>query len=169
MTSNPFTRNKRSVWTVPTQPYSEAHFATFPEDLIKPCILAGSRPHDFVLDPFAGCGTTGLVARELGRSFTLIELNPRYAQLARSVPTLPPAYLMTKFLGKYKARKPTRPATHQEIRRLNSAFAYKTKLRLEADADQAIRRQETTNPPIVASVALEQANQAPAPKIALDT
>jgi DNA modification methylase len=76
-------RNKRTVWTVATQPYSEAHFATFPEDLIKPCILAGSKPGDTVLDPFAGSGTTGKVAIECGRSAILIELNPAYAEMAR--------------------------------------------------------------------------------------
>jgi len=76
-------RNKRDVWFVGTQPYSEAHFATFPPDLIKPCILAGSRPGDTVLDPFGGSGTTGMVALELGRKAILIELNPEYCQLIR--------------------------------------------------------------------------------------
>jgi DNA modification methylase len=76
-------RNRRTVWTVATQPYSEAHFATFPEDLIKPCIMAGSRLGDTVLDPFGGSGTTGLVAIELGRRAVLIELNPKYAGLIR--------------------------------------------------------------------------------------
>lgn len=82
--SNPNGRNKRTVWTVATQPYSEAHFATFPEDLIKPCILAGSRVGDTVLDPFGGSGTTGKVAIELGRKSVLIELNPDYIKLADS-------------------------------------------------------------------------------------
>jgi DNA modification methylase len=76
-------RNKRTVWTVPTHSFKEAHFATFPPALIKPCILAGSRAGDMVLDPFGGSGTTGLVAIELGRSATLIELNPEYAAMAR--------------------------------------------------------------------------------------
>ena len=76
------TRNKRSVWTVSTKPYSEAHFATFPPDLIEPCILAGSKPGDVVLDPFGGSGTTGQVAEALGRQWVLIELNPAYAKLA---------------------------------------------------------------------------------------
>jgi site-specific DNA-methyltransferase (adenine-specific) len=75
------TRNKRTVWTVPTAPYKEAHFATFPPDLIKPCILAGTRPGDVVLDPFGGSGTTGQVALELGRRAVLIELNPEYVKL----------------------------------------------------------------------------------------
>jgi DNA modification methylase len=76
------TRNKRSVWHVATQPYAEAHFATFPEALIEPCILAGSQPEQTVLDPFCGSGTTGVVACRHGRNFIGIELNPAYAQLA---------------------------------------------------------------------------------------
>ena len=75
-------RNKRSVWEVTTKPYSGAHFATFPPDLIKPCILAGTKAGDTVLDPFGGSGTTGMVALELGRSAELIELNPDYAEIA---------------------------------------------------------------------------------------
>lgn len=75
------TRNKRSVWNVPTAPYKEAHFATYPPDLIKPCIMAGTRCGDMVLDPFGGSGTTGQVALELGRKATLIELNPDYAKI----------------------------------------------------------------------------------------
>jgi site-specific DNA-methyltransferase (adenine-specific) len=86
-------RNRRSVWTVATQPYAEAHFATFPENLIKPCILAGSRVGDTVLDPFAGSGTTGRVAIELGRSAMLIELNPKYAALARDRTNITPGFL----------------------------------------------------------------------------
>jgi DNA modification methylase len=74
-------RNKRSVWTVATAPYPEAHFATYPPDLIKPCIMAGSRVGDTVLDPFGGSGTTGMVALELGRKAILIELNPKYCEL----------------------------------------------------------------------------------------
>ncbi len=74
-------RNKRTVWTVPTAPYSEAHFATFPPDLIKPCILAGCPVGGTVLDPFGGSGTTGMVAREIGRNAILIELNPDYVPL----------------------------------------------------------------------------------------
>lgn len=77
------TRNKRSVWTIATQPYSGAHFATFPPALIEPCILAGSRPGDTVLDPFFGSGTTGQVAESLGRKWLGIELNPDYEPLQR--------------------------------------------------------------------------------------
>jgi DNA modification methylase len=75
------TRNRRSVWTVPTQPYSGAHFATFPPALIEPCILAGSRPGDIVLDPFMGSGTTAQVAQALGRQWIGCELNPEYGGL----------------------------------------------------------------------------------------
>lgn len=77
------TRNKRDVWTVAPAQYREAHFATFPPDLIKPCILAGAAPGDSVIDPFGGSGTTGEVALSLGRRCTLIELNSDYCALAR--------------------------------------------------------------------------------------
>jgi DNA modification methylase len=75
------TRNKRSVWNVQTFSYPEAHFATYPPDLIKPCIMAGTKPGDVVLDPFGGSGTTGQVALELGRRAILCELNPEYAEI----------------------------------------------------------------------------------------
>lgn len=75
-------RNKRSVWEIATQPYSGAHFATYPTKLIEPCILAGSRPGDIILDPFNGSGTTGAVAFEHGREYIGIELNPEYIELA---------------------------------------------------------------------------------------
>lgn len=75
-------RNKRSVWTVASEPYSEAHFATYPQKLIEPCILAGSRPGDVVLDPFMGSGTTAQVAQRLGRQWLGMELNPDYLPLA---------------------------------------------------------------------------------------
>ena len=77
------TRNRRSVWTVSTKPFGEAHFATFPPALIEPCILAGSRLGDTVLDPFGGAGTTGLVAQQHGRNAVLTEINPEYAEIAR--------------------------------------------------------------------------------------
>jgi DNA modification methylase len=79
----PLTRNKRSVWTVNTKPYSGAHFAVFPEELIEPCILAGSRVGDVVLDPFFGSGTTGQVAQNLGRQWIGCELNQGYEQLQK--------------------------------------------------------------------------------------
>ena len=75
-------RNRRSVWTIPTQPYPEAHFATFPDALVEPCILAGSRLGDVVLDPFMGAGTVGVVAGKLGRKWIGIELNPDYCRMA---------------------------------------------------------------------------------------
>ena len=77
------TRNRRSVWTVATKPYSGAHFATFPPKLIEPCILAGCPAGGTVLDPFGGSGTTAAVANEHGRNAVLCELNPEYAELAR--------------------------------------------------------------------------------------
>lgn len=76
-------RNKRSVWTVPTAAFSEAHFATYPPDLIRPCIRAGSRTGDTILDPFGGSGTTAQVALEEGRKAIIIELNPDYIQMIR--------------------------------------------------------------------------------------
>jgi DNA modification methylase len=76
-------RNKRDVWQIATQPYPEAHFATYPEALVRPCIRAGCPPDGLVLDPFAGSGTTGLVAVQEGRRFLGMELNPEYAAMAR--------------------------------------------------------------------------------------
>lgn len=75
--------NKRSVWTIATKPYKGAHFATFPEELVEPCVLAGSRSGDVVFDPFFGSGTTGQVAQRLGRRFIGCELNPDYEPLQR--------------------------------------------------------------------------------------
>ena len=75
------TRNKRSVWTVATQPYKEAHFATFPPDLIVPCIKAGSGNGDIVLDPFGGSMTTAYIAKELNRKAIMIELNNKYIDM----------------------------------------------------------------------------------------
>lgn len=80
---NDGTRNKRSVWTVSTKAFDEAHFATFPPDLIEPCVLAGCPAGGTVLDPFGGAGTTGLVSDRHGRNAILIELNPEYAEMAR--------------------------------------------------------------------------------------
>ncbi|ONB68878.1 DNA methyltransferase [Burkholderia pseudomallei] len=75
--------NKRSVWTIATKPYKGAHFATFPEELVEPCVLAGSRSGDVVFDPFFGSGTTGQVAQRLGCRFIGCELNPDYEPLQR--------------------------------------------------------------------------------------
>lgn len=76
-------RNRRSVWTITTKPFKEAHFATFPPELPKICIKAGSRVGDTVLDPFMGSGTTGIVAEKLQRNFIGIELNPDYFKMAK--------------------------------------------------------------------------------------
>jgi DNA modification methylase len=76
-------RNLRSVWTITPQPFSEAHFATFPTALVEPCIKAGTTTGDLVLDPFAGSGTVGCVALKLGRKFVGIELNPAYCTMAQ--------------------------------------------------------------------------------------
>jgi len=78
----PKDRNRRSVWTVATHPFPEAHFATFPPDLINPCILAGCPEGGIVLDPFMGAGTTAVVCANLGRNYIGIELNPEYIHIA---------------------------------------------------------------------------------------
>jgi DNA modification methylase len=77
-------RNKRSVWSVNVKPYKEAHFATFPKELIEPCVLAGCPKDGTILDPFGGSGTTAEVAIENGRNALLIELNPEYIELAKT-------------------------------------------------------------------------------------
>jgi len=77
-------RNKRSVWSVGTKGYNGSHFATFPTELIRPCILAGSQPNGIILDPFLGSGTTAVVALQEGRDFIGIELNKDYADMATS-------------------------------------------------------------------------------------
>ncbi len=77
----PEKRNRRSVWTIATEAYSGAHFATFPRGLVEPCILAGSRPGDTVFDPFMGSGTVAQVAQQLGRNWLGCELNPEYVKL----------------------------------------------------------------------------------------
>ena len=76
-------RNKRDVWTISGQPFKGAHFAVMPEALVEPCILAGSREGDMVLDPFAGSGTVGVVALRHQRNFVGVELNPTYAEMSR--------------------------------------------------------------------------------------
>lgn len=75
-------RNKRDVWQVNTKPCKEAHFATYPFELIKPCILAGCPEDGIVLDPFMGSGTTAIVARSLNRNYLGVELNPEYIKIA---------------------------------------------------------------------------------------
>lgn len=76
-------RNKRSVWTIPTQPTPDLHFASFPEKLVEPCILAGCPRGGVVLDPFGGSGTVGRVAEDLGRKWLLFDLSPDYAEIAK--------------------------------------------------------------------------------------
>lgn len=83
-TPEPATRNKRSVWSINVKPYKEAHFATFPKELIEPCVLAGCPKDGTILDPFGGSGTTAEVAIENGRNALLIELNPEYIELAKT-------------------------------------------------------------------------------------
>lgn len=80
---NPYIRNKRSVWTVNTKPYKNAHFATFPELLIEDCIKAGCPKDGLVLDPFSGAGTTALVSRKLGRNYVGIDLNEKYIAMTK--------------------------------------------------------------------------------------
>lgn len=82
MKDNVVVRNKRDVWSVNLKPNTEAHFATYPENLIIPCILAGCPENGIVLDPFMGSGTTGIVARKLNRNFVGCELNPEYQKMA---------------------------------------------------------------------------------------
>lgn len=82
--NHPLGKNKRSVWTVNTKPFKGAHFATYPPDLIKPCILAGCPKEGQVLDPIGGSGTTGMVAADLGRKATIIELNPDYEDIIKT-------------------------------------------------------------------------------------
>lgn len=74
-------RNWRDVWTIPPQSTSNGHFATFPEDLVRRCLIAGSRPGDLVLDPFMGSGTVAVVSEKLGRKWLGIELNPNYIEI----------------------------------------------------------------------------------------
>jgi DNA modification methylase len=76
------TRNIRSVWTIATQPFKGAHFATFPPKLVEPCVKAGSREGDTVLDPFGGAGTVSLVAERLGRNSIYVDLSAEFADMA---------------------------------------------------------------------------------------
>tara|TARA_B100001094_G_scaffold324304_1_gene376690 strand:- start:50 stop:979 length:930 start_codon:yes stop_codon:yes gene_type:complete len=81
LTKSYTTKNKRSVWSVNKKPYKGAHFATYPEELIQPCILAGSEKNDIILDPFMGSGTTAVVAKSLGRHYIGCELHEDYGKL----------------------------------------------------------------------------------------
>lgn len=75
-------RNRRTVWSIPTEPFPDAHFATFPPGLVEPCILLGSQPGDWILDPFFGSGTVGAVCEQQRRHYVGIEINPAYIQIA---------------------------------------------------------------------------------------
>jgi DNA modification methylase len=76
--------NRRDVWTINTKPFKGAHFAVMPEALVEPCILAGSKEGDLVLDPFTGSGTVAVVSLQHGRNFIGTELNPNYAEIAQN-------------------------------------------------------------------------------------
>lgn len=102
-------RNRRSVWTVATRPYKGAHFATFPPALVEPCIRAGSRAKDLVLDPFGGSGTTAGVAVALGRRAVLCELNPAYAELVQERV----ASILEQYGRTPRARRPPQPRAVQ--------------------------------------------------------
>jgi len=77
------TRNMRDVWTIPTMPHRDKHIAMFPEELVQRCIRIGSRPGDTILDCFAGSGTTGMVAKQLGRSSILLDISDEYVNLMK--------------------------------------------------------------------------------------
>ena len=87
-------KNKRTVWSVNTEPCPDTHFAVFPRALIRPCMLAGSKEGDLVLDPFFGAGTVGIVAKELGRRCVGIEINPEYIKIAKRRTSLVQATLI---------------------------------------------------------------------------
>jgi site-specific DNA-methyltransferase (cytosine-N4-specific) len=89
------TRNKRDVWTVNTLPFAGSHFAVYPPELIRPCILAGSARGDTVLDPFSGSGTTGMVATQEGRRYVGIDVNSEYLDLSLRTRFAQPALDMT--------------------------------------------------------------------------
>ena len=76
-------KNKPDVWSIPVKPYKGAHFATFPEALVEPCVLAGSKVGSVALDPFSGAGTVGVVCKQRGRDYIGVELNPEYVELSR--------------------------------------------------------------------------------------
>jgi len=113
-------RNRRSVWTVATRPYSGAHFAVFPPQLIEPCILAGCPVGGTVLDPFAGSGTTGAVAITHDRQFIGIELNPEYLELARK--RIEEAKTQVKAID--NRTRPTKQKPLGQQRNLNDTVVY---------------------------------------------
>lgn len=98
---HPKGRNKRTVWTVPPAQFDGPHFATMPEGLVEPCILAGSAPGDLVLDPFCGAATVGMVAVRLGRRFLGVEINPEYVELGQRRMRAGPAAATAKPLDRF--------------------------------------------------------------------
>ncbi len=100
-------RNRRTVWSINTEPFLGAHFATFPPKLVEPCILAGSAPNDLVLDPFFGSGTLGEACMALGRRFVGIEINEEYAALARRRLGWPEESLSSTSIGSRMWRRQT--------------------------------------------------------------
>jgi len=106
-------KNKRTVWNINTEPFSEAHFAVFPRELVRPCILAGSNPGDLILDPFFGSGTVGEVATDLGRRTVGIEMKPDYVEIAeRRTRTAKQASLQ---LSVEEAKMPKKREPHMQI------------------------------------------------------
>jgi site-specific DNA-methyltransferase (cytosine-N4-specific) len=103
-------RNRRTVWNINTAPSVGAHVASFPPELVEPCVLASSLPGDFVLDPFFGVGTVGLVAQGLGRRYIGIELNPEYVREAERILSQPP----NDYGRRNGTRYPTRPNENLE-------------------------------------------------------
>ena len=94
------TKNRRSVWSLQTEPFPGNHFAVFPTELVRLCVLSSTRPGDVVLDPFMGTGTVGMVCQQLGRKFLGIELNPEFTAIARERLDLPPeAIVLPKDIG----------------------------------------------------------------------
>jgi site-specific DNA-methyltransferase (adenine-specific) len=104
------TRNLRTVWSINTSPANGNHIASFPEELVEPCLLASTMPGDFVMDPFFGCGTVGLVCRRLGRQFVGIELNPAYVDQAMELLLKQP---LNGGSGKRRLRYETEENSHQ--------------------------------------------------------
>jgi len=104
------TKNKRSVWSITNKPYKGAHFATFPRDLVEPCILAGSRVNDTILDPFMGSGTTAMVAKSLGRYYLGCELHEEYRELIEKRISMP-------------VKQVEQSASHSETNGLTSLFS----------------------------------------------
>jgi DNA methylase len=113
--------NRRSVWTIPTRPFADDHFATFPAKLVEPCILAGCPEGGTVLDPFAGSGMTALVAGRFGRKATLIELNPEYAKIIKSTLSAAQARGSRPVVARQPARSRPAPLRAAWVR-LASAF-----------------------------------------------